>query len=663
MDNELHQNLRNLARLYGIFPEYEDGFGQLREVSSETLFSVLRSLGLPLTRFEEAERLIFEAPFQYWNQFSEPVILVETQCPLSCVLRISKEEVPSCLQVYLSLETGETRSWSFRFEDLPTLEQGSLAGKVYFSKQLKIFTHLSWGYHRVVFETLLRRHEVLLISAPPRAYIPQKNLEQKTWGVFAPLYALHSKEGSGAGTFSDFEKLLHWVQTLGGSYAATLPLFASFFDHALSVSPYSPVSRLFWNEFYLDLEKIPEIKRCASAKAILNSAEFQTQLQVFRNSPRVDYVTQMSLKQKVLAELARYFFKETSARQNQFQEYLKLHPRLKDYAQFRALHEKLKSSWTEWPIQLREGRVQQGDYPEEIEQYHLYVQWLAQEQVQALAQNARQKGLDLFLDFPLGVHPQGYDAWREEESFVRGVSVGAPPDAFFSQGQNWSFSPLHPQKIREQGYRYFIESLRQVMQVAGLLRIDHVMGLHRLYYIPHGFPATEGCYVSYPTEELYAILCLESHRTQTLLVGEDLGTVPAELRPMMKQRGIFRSYVLQGEFQEKDEPAAVPSDSVASLNTYDMRPFALFWKDRGNAQEALLKYLSYLSESSAAMLLINLEDLWLEQEAQNSPGTRDARNWSRKMRYSMEEFFQLPELLALLWEVNGLRNHLELVYE
>jgi len=211
--------------------------------------------------------------------------------------------------------------------------------------------------------------------------------------------------------------------------------------------------------------------------------------------------------------------------------------------------------------------------------YHLYVQWLAHERLSSLAA-AKQAGCSLCLDLPLGTNPDGYDVWRQRSLFALDVNGGAPPDSFFTKGQNWGFPPLHPQTLREQGCRYFIASIQNHLRYAGVLRIDHATGLHRLFWIPKDFSAPEGVYVHYRTEELYAILALESYRHQALLVGEDLGTVPRYVRPALARHKAQRMYALPFELSPdpKRTLRAAPTDSLACMSTHDMPTFTSFWR-------------------------------------------------------------------------------------
>jgi 4-alpha-glucanotransferase len=339
--------------------------------------------------------------------------------------------------------------------------------------------------------------------------------------------------------------------------------------------------------------------------------------------------------------------------------------------------------------------LRKGDYEEAAQQFHLYVQWLAHGQVDELIQRGEQNGVSLYLDLPLGVNPDGYDVWRERESFALDASAGAPPDAFFSKGQDWGFAPLHPRRIRESGYQYVLAFLRFQMRHARLLRIDHVMGLHRLYWVPRGFEARQGTYVNYPAEELHAIFNLESHRNRTRLVGENLGTVPAVVNQSLERHGLRSMFVVQFEERANAQAAlcAPPRLGVASVNTHDTPTFAAHWrgddledcvalgllprkelkgakKNRERLKTALVRFLktqgllkagkagapevlrallAWLKSSPSEIVLINLEDLWLERRPQNVPGTSTERpNWRRKARFSLEEIFRDKQLRRLI---------------
>jgi 4-alpha-glucanotransferase len=687
------RGLASLARMYGAQTAFYDVNGRRQQASPEALLLVLRALGAPVESFADVVDALRERRRQLWERGVEPVVVAWNGQSTEIDVRLPAGSLDGTARCNLSLETEGTRDWDCEVADWPPVGSALVDGVRYVTRRFSLPGRLPWGYHRLTLQVDERQFETLVISAPVRAYAPSEGPGSRGWGVFLPLYALHSRRSWGAGDLADLESLADWVAELGGRVVATLPLLASYLDEPLEPSPYVPVSRLFLNELYIDVTRIPELERCPAARGALESAALQRNLQRLRREPLVDYRRQMALKRGILEELARCFFDEPSERRDRFARFVEAHPLVEDYARFRATAERQRSPWPTWPHRLRDGRLQEGDCDEATKRYHLYVQWLAHEQLRALSTKAHSAGVRLYLDLPLGVHPNGYDVWRERVLFARGASAGAPPDPFFTKGQNWGFPPLHPESGRRQGYRYLIECLRHHLRYAGVLRIDHVMGLHRLYWIPGGMAAHKGVYVRYPWEELYAILSVESHRHEALIVGEDLGTVPGYVRSEMARHNLHRMYVVPFELAPEPRRAlgAVPAASVASLNTHDMPPFAAFWRglldDRGARTErkslealkkALLSFLrrkgllketdpderdivraclALLAASRAQVVLVSLEDLWSETKPHNVPGTTDERpNWRRKARHTLEEIRQSPEIIGALREIDALRK-------
>jgi 4-alpha-glucanotransferase len=451
-----------------------------------------------------------------------------------------------------------------------------------------------------------------------------------------------------------------------------------------------------WNEFFLDVERIPAFGECASATGLVASHAFQQQIAAHRSSGTVDYRRLMALKRQALEYMARRAGPE-------LRQYLDANTQVRDYAEFRAATEKQGVAWQQWPERMRNGALEQGDYDEDKFLYHAYAQWQTRQQMESLSGTADRAGLGLYLDLPLGVHPDGYDVWRNQHLFARGVSVGAPPDDFFTRGQDWGFPPLHPDASRMQGHSHIIEVIRNSMRHAGILRLDHVMGLHRLFWIPPGYDARAGAYVRYPDEELYAIVCLESHRQQCWVIGENLGIVPTYVNDAMRKHGLGQMYVSRfqttGDSQQAFHP--VPANSVASFNTHDLPTFAAWWEgmdiqsrldmelideaeaDRQRAdlsatRQTLIEYLSgqgfltgeataqsvhaacmcYLAGTPARLELLSLEDLWQETRPQNVPGTGyDHGNWQRKAVYTLEEIMGKPEIIDTLRAIDRRRKN------
>jgi 4-alpha-glucanotransferase len=701
-----------LASLYGVQSVYRGAYGQQHSAPPESIVAALRGLGASVTSPSDAPAALREKRQLVWQSQLEPVIVAWNGHSIGPEARLPRSRSETSWQCRLTLESGEQHTWACSGTDLPALDAAEIEGTSYVVKRVplpgKLSGKLPWGYHQISLEIPgLPPAQTLIVSAPVRAFNPFRKGQEPAWGVFLPLYALRSHASPfSSGDFSSLKAFSQWTGARGGSLVATLPILPAFLDHPCDPSPYSPVSRLLWNEFYLDISRAPELERCPEAQAILASGSFRAALDRLRQSPLVDYREEMALKRQVLERLARC---TSDARADQMDRFLAGRPEVEDYARFRAVMEKRGEVWHRWPQRLRDGVVGSHDYDDNVRHYHAYVQWLAQEQVQELSPSGRQGGAGLYLDLPLGVHPEGYDAWRRQDLFVPDCTVGAPPDPLSEAGQNWGFSPMHPRNLRESGYDYYIAYLRHHFAAADLLRIDHVMGLHRLFWIPQGMDGSAGLYVRYPAEETYAILSLESHRNRVGLVGEDLGTVPPGVRPAMRRHGLQGMHVAY--FQMAPEPALalnpVPANALASINTHDLPPFASFWQgldiahrqnlaqqsdsapgqkleDRSKLKEGLIAFLhrqgqlapgdqaahsvlaavlAWLGRSQATMVLVNLEDLWLETWPQNIPGTIEEHpNWRHKARYSLEEFGQMPQVVEVLDRLNTQRKLMQNLY-
>lgn len=694
---DLTPQLHELATLYGVHLFYWDVSGQQVWAADDALLRVLRTLGAPLERLDDVPAALGRRHREQWGRRLEPVAVCWDGQPPDLLFRCPAGDLGRLHQCQLVLESGQTYAWTMKPGELPDAGGIDLDGTRYAARRLHLIGPYPLGYHKLTVEGGGKTAECTLIAAPERAAEPQAGRHGKTWGLFVPLYALHTGRSWGAGDFADLEDLVTWVQGQGGGLAATLPLLAAFLDEPLEPSPYSPASRLFWNEFYLNVERIPEFQKSPKAKALVGSREFQDNIAALRQAPLVDYRLQMGMKRRVLEECARTLAADTSGRRAALEKYVAANPEVRDYAVFRAVGDRRRAAWQTWPAPLRDGTVSPGDFDPAVAQYHSYVQWLADEQLQGLATKARANGPGLYLDLPLGVNSSGYDVWRYRPAFAADTAAGAPPDPFFAKGQNWGFPPLHPERAREGGYPHVRAYLHHHMRLAGVLRIDHMMGLHRLYWIPHGLGAQEGVYVGYRAEELYAVFVLEAHRHGTVLVGEDLGTVPEEVPPMMARHNIRRMYVLQYQAQPQDEALApIFPEAVASLNTHDMPTFAAFWagldiddredlgildaelaaaerkrrrellravetflqrrgflKDARDPLAVLRACLAFLSTGPGRVALANVEDFWLEKNPQNVPGTwRERPNWQRRAAHSLEEFTRMPAVVQALREMD-----------
>lgn len=705
--NLKHNPLLELAELSGVELSYTDSEGVLQTASEEAILGILRSLDIPIENPDDADEAIQEKLRDVWSQLLEPFSVLWDGVG-DIILHLPEAHDYRSYRWIIECDNGEKFKGNGVCNELSMVTTAEWDGKSYVARKIQITEPLPTGYATFTLNLGGRKYRSKLAVAPTLSYYPSEDgvedasLGQKRrWGVFAPLYSLHSQERPGVGDLGDLEDLTDWVAEQGGEVVGTLPLLASFLDEFYSPSPYSPVTRLYWNELFLDLDTIPEWESCKEARELSKQ-----QSETNSTSEWLDYHSEMAAKRQVLeAMLEHLLSRKRSSRYKAFHAFAKSDKEAARYASFRAANEKRQTPWHSWPKSMQSGTLRKGSYKEEAKLYHLYVQWNLNQQLERLSEKSREKGLGLYLDLALGTHPFGYDTWRHNEIFAKHVATGAPPDPLFRGGQNWGFPPLHPQRLLESQYAYFIECIRNHMKYAGVLRIDHVMGLHRLYWIPNGLGAKEGVYVRYNFEHFYAILSLESHRNKTVLIGEDLGTVQKIVRKRMQQHRIQRMHV-----QPFANSAMPPLPAVASLNTHDMPMMASFWtgsdiedrhrlgfltgpqveqehRDRKSTCKYSLQYLkeqgwlpksvkeeypassetlqqvleaslSRLAASESRLLLINLEDLWHEKRSQNVPGTNDEQNpnWRGRTQQSLEELMANKGVKELLGRLAALRE-------
>lgn len=713
-EKEHLSTVRRLALLRGVQPRHTDAFGVRRVVSLDTLVRVLTVLGSPcdtLSRARESERAFIEREAA---RVLPPVTVVWEGRTARVDLRPpfkgrAKRITATCA---VALENGESRVWSETIGPSDLKEKPAIGGGTRRVAAIRLPRGLPTGYHRLVVDIGGEHHESLIVRAPRRSFGHEPGVCDREWGLFCPIYALRSGTGRkggpnlGCGDLTDLRDLASWSAAAGGRVLATLPLLAAFTAERggpFDPSPYAPVSRRFWNELFVDPAQAPGFDSCAEARSLLDSAGIRAEAEALRATDTVDYRRCAALKRRVLESLAQCFFASGGESEEAFWSFLREKPEVTAYASFRAATEKQGTEWDKWPARMRRGTIRDDDFDRGAQRYHLYAQFAAEQQIAALSREVRGRGGLVYLDLPVGVSPFGFDVWSDQGLYATGCSTGAPPDPYFTGGQNWGFSPVRPDACRDEGYASFIASLRHHMRQTDYLRLDHVMAFHRLFWIPDGKTAADGVYVHYHAEEHYAILCLESHRHRCRLVGENLGTVPPQVNKAIDEHDLCGLYV--GQYEAQPNPArslrAVPANCVASVNTHDMPPFAKSWEgsdiddrialgmlaqdrrdtehaSRERTNEALAKFLrkkgfltagapdaaavrdavhAFLAHSDADFLLLNVEDLWLENRWQNIPGTMEEHaNWRHKLRYTLDELRGDTRLAALLRQVDSCRR-------
>jgi 4-alpha-glucanotransferase len=688
--------LDELAAFHGVQTSYRSMARRQVHAEPESILATLRALGVDVHRIEDCPAVLRAEQRDRAQQPLEPITLAwNGRCP-SQTLSLPESALNKPAQWNLESEGCSPIQRPLNLAQLQRTNARNVDGTRFVSCQLPIPDPLPTGYHDLTLHTAAGMVRSRILSAPTVTFAPDRR--EPSWGLFAPLYAIRSRRNWGAGDYSDLASFASWIGHHGGRIAATLPLLPIFLEDPVEPSPYSPVSRLFWSEFHLDLDRVPELIDSMQPSRTTGAARVRDAIDQLRNQSTVDYRAIHALKRELLVPCAQRFFRSNSARRAAFECFRHQQPHLDSYALFRATQEELQRDWRRWPASLRGGQFPKSHPIPDSRNYHLFTQWLAHQQMERATRAARRNDVELYLDLPLGAHPIGYDAWRFQAVFARGATGGAPPDPVFTQGQDWGFSPLHPIALRASGYRYLIDCLQHHLQCARVLRFDHVMALHRLYWIPAGYAASAGAYVTCPAEELYAVLSIESHRHQARIVGENLGTVPPEVNRALARHGVRGMHVVQYELRpDRRTPLPpAPPDTVASLNTHDMPTFAGYWHgldilDRfelglltesgvksgqrqrrricrslqewleqhlqrpGHIQQTsdvFLALLALLRSSPAEVVLLNIEDAWLETQPQNVPGTNHERiNWQRKLRFPIESWDRLSAIRQMLQTV------------
>jgi 4-alpha-glucanotransferase len=629
--------LRSLARAMGVHSRYVNGLGKRVTVAPETLLRVCAALGAPVERQSDAADAL-RAHRAAKNTGLVPPVLVAWDGALSPIA------LPGGGSIHAEVHCADG--------EVVPLEAGG-AG-------LQAPRALPAGYHRLAVEFQGRIESCRVIAAPVRAW--RRPGAHRSWGVGTHLAALRSARSRSLADLRDLETLCRWVGERGGDLVTVLPLVPTFNTQPPEPSPYSPVSRLFWSELILDLG---EAHRPTPVPTSLDVTQGNAEVRVVLAAHPVPPLSELD------EELIRY-------------------------ARFRGAQVRLGRNWRDWPEAARVGSLSPDQIDAEEERFHLVAQTLARRQLHDLRLRLDHDGFRLGLDLAVGVHPDGYDPWSRQALFGEGMSVGAPPDQGFPSGQDWGFSPVLPEASRREGHRYLAASIAHQAGLAGVLRVDHIMAWTRLYWIPHGMGVHEGTYVSYPAEELFAILTLESSLNRCEVVGENLGTVPREINEALEGHRIWGMYL--AEFQASDGPEVQPptAANVALVGTHDTPTFAGWLaandvaervrhgllaepaapdvrEERARAAQWLAEYLkscvdepyaflaellAWLGQSESPLVVPWLEDLWLEDRGVNLPGTRSSErpNWQRPMSRLLDEIFSDPEVDGLLRRLDHARN-------
>jgi 4-alpha-glucanotransferase len=604
--------LRELAAELGVEREWLDVNGAAHVVSDDTLVQLCAALRPGFARCEDAADALASLRADGVAAAVEPVTVVWDDDPARVLLHRPASSIDPSTSITIKFAGGDEHTVTtadYSVHGLPDQHRCV----VEFPGRFPI------GAHELAVMGLHLDARGHLLVAPRR---PRPTAATHRWGLFAPVYALHDRVRPDAGDFGTLARFANWAAARGAEVVGTLPILATFVGHGAEPcdpSPYAPVTRRFWNETYLDPRELDPALHVTAAMP---------------PGAATDLVARAARMRDAVEPLV-----EAAARQPEFYAWIAAQPSAREYAAFRAAREQSGA---------RGAR------------YHEVVQWWCDLQLSALARTMHARDQALYLDFPLGEHRDGFDVAQHPALFVRDASVGAPPDAFFASGQNWGFPPVHSLEARREGYATLRASLDAHFRFARILRIDHVMGLDRLWFVPSGASAADGAYVRYAGSEQWAALCIAAAQHDGTIVGENLGTVPTITERELEEHGALGMWVLPFE-TSVTEPLVLPAaQQLACLDTHDTPPFAAWWREQpASHREAVAAVvradgmladdsdpddaamlgalLAWLGASDASVVLASLEDLWLETEPQNRPGTPSDQNFRGRGRHGIDE--------------------------
>ena len=716
----MESTLARLARLNGIEPGYEDVWGQWRATSEETLRLILAAMGVAVDGAGTVEAALAAHEREQWSRILAPMsVLRRGELTRGVRLQLPEGALGQALAWRLVEEDGDVHEEPFSAVGLPRLEHHPGEAAATYAFALPLPADLPEGYHRLaILEAGATLGEGLVAVVPERCYLPTPLADgARTWGPAVQLYGLRSSRNAGVGDFTDLRLACQAWGERGASIVGTNPLHALSLTAPVHASPYSPSSRLFLNPIYLDVEAIEDFGELAALDPRL-TPRWRERCARLRATETVDYDAVAAAKREILETLYRHFRRQHlavgSSRARLFSQFRAARgPTLRHHALHEALHEFHGRPWREWPAEHRdphsEGAQRFARENDEPVGFHEYLQWQADLQLGRVQEHCLDLGMavGLYADLAISIGPDGSEAWANQRLYALGVSVGAPPDAFNDRGQDWGLPPLAPRRLQEAAYAPLVGTLRANMLRAGALRIDHVMGLARLWWVPHGVDPTDGAYVRYPLEDLLGIVALESHRQRCLVIGEDLGTVPEALRLRLEASDIlsYRLVLFERDGREFKSPAAYPRRAIVGWSTHDLPTFAGWWQEedlrtraalglmdeaalaarraeRSDARAALYSALAregliapaaqragpateelanavqaFAARTPSAVMFVQMEDVLLTTGQANLPGTvGEHPNWRRKLPLAVEAWARDPRIRRTARTLSAIRG-------
>lgn len=723
--------VQKLVESRGIESDYLDAWGKPAKVSEASQQKLLAAMGYSIDDAEQLSAQVQDQLTRAWLTPLNPVLVLRQGQPCQVDLRLPLELVSDSHYLQLETEQGGQSKYDVVPGDGQLVNVAHIDDVEFHEYLLTLPAELPLGYHQLSLhaEDGDQLASMRVIVAPHACYQPEHiRAGNKVWGLSVQLYCLRSQHNWGIGDFSDLAYLVEKAAGQGAHFIGLNPIHALYPANPASCSPYGPSSRRWLNYLYLDVSKLDGYQS-EPVQQLVGQSEFQQKLQALRDKTHVDYqgVSEMKLQalRAVFEQQYSQYLSKNTKRNKAFKAFVTEGGHsLQMLAVYDALQAHLaeqgKQCWG-WPVFPKEYQSEQSPAVRRFAKKHaktvkfyLYLQWQAALQLEAVQQQALEQGmcLGIYRDLAVGVSEGSAEIWGNKDLYCTDASVGAPPDVLGPLGQNWGLPPMDPDKLYQQQYQPIIDLFRANMQSAGALRIDHVMALLRLWWVYRGDDAKDGGYVYYPVDDLLAILALESHRQQALVIGEDLGTVPDEILSKLADNGIFSYRVFFFEQAEDGgfySPAHYPIQSMSTLTTHDMPTLEGFWhchdlelgKELGlypsdevltelyhsrhfNKQQILdslhghaalpqevshkveqvgmtqalnFAMQKHMASGSSALLSLQLED-WLQMDKPvNVPGTyMEYPNWQRKLTRNLDEIFNDANLQALATSLTHTRQ-------
>jgi 4-alpha-glucanotransferase len=709
--------IERLANLRGIADAYHNYRGELKFFSLQTKIGILKAMGCAVENDGKLAACLEQAEAARWRKLL-PFVATAHSARIGFDINVTAREIGAAIVWRVYFENGSRSDGVTSTADCAENWRGEVGGAWITRRRFELPFDLPPGYHE--FEARIAggaTDRCALVISPPTCYEPAAIAAgRRLWGVAVQLYTLRSRINWGIGDFQDLQLLVRWMAASGAGFIGLNPLHALVPADPARCSPYSASSRHFLNVLYIAVPAVPEFATCAAARDRVADPEFATRLDGLRAQDHVDYHGVAELKFEILALLYQHFRDQhlatSSARARSFWAFvaergapLQLHARFDALDRYFRSTTGCASGWLSWPQEYRDvNGTAAADFalahPAEVE-FHAYLQWLAHEQLLSVQGLARDLGMPIGLygDYAVGANPSGSETWADRASYSLGAEIGAPPDPLALRGQGWGIPPQDPAAVLAQRLQGFARLIRDNMRYYGALRLDHVMSLCRLWWVPGGCSPSEGAYVHYPLQQLLTVLSLESARSSCLVVGEDLGVVPDEMRQAMPEFGLYHYKVLlfektDGRFRRPDE---FVKRALATATTHDMPTLRSYWegrdielrrrlnlypsaeieneiiRERVHDREMLLAALRdqdlspsrpstafepftaelshalhlYLARSSTTLVALQIEDLLGMVDPVNVPGTdSEYPNWQRKLGADIEDMAARSDFAA-----------------